>query len=203
MIGGLILAAGGSSRFGAPKQLAELDGRPLIDHAVGAMLAVPAIGRVVVTLGANAERIAAEDRLENAEIVEVLDWEEGIAASLRAGVLSLESCDSVVITLADQPFVTAELISTVLEEAGDSLPSARATFGGKPGHPVVISSELFAGIGDLRGDDGARDLLEDEGCRHVEIGIDAAGFDIDTTDDLETARRESPGAGKERDEARA
>jgi len=203
MTGGLILAAGGSSRFGAPKQLAEFDGRPLIDHAVAAMLAVPAIDRVVVTLGANAARIADEAQLETVEIVEVPDWEEGIAASLRAGVMRLESCDSVVIALADQPFVTAELISTVLGSAGDSAPAARATYGGKPGHPVVIASDLFAAVGDLRGDDGARDLLEEAGCRHVEVETAAASFDIDTRDDLETARRESAGAGKERDEARA
>ena len=59
MIGGVVLAAGGASRFGSPKQLAELDGRPLLQHAVDAMLAVPAIDPVVVVLGAEAERVRA------------------------------------------------------------------------------------------------------------------------------------------------
>ena len=59
MIGGVVLAAGGASRFGSPKQLAELDERPLLQHAVDAMLAVPAIDPVVVVLGAEAERVRA------------------------------------------------------------------------------------------------------------------------------------------------
>jgi CTP:molybdopterin cytidylyltransferase MocA len=57
LIGGVVLAAGGASRFGSSKQLAELDGMPLLQHAVDAILAVPAIDPVVVVLGAQAERV--------------------------------------------------------------------------------------------------------------------------------------------------
>ena len=60
MTGGLVLAAGGSSRFGSPKQLAEVDGRPLLQHAVEAVAAVEAVDDVVVVLGADAESVASK-----------------------------------------------------------------------------------------------------------------------------------------------
>ena len=69
MIAGLVLAAGGARRFGSPKQLAELDGVPLLQHAIDAMLAVPSLDRVVVVLGAVAEEIAAAVKFASAEPV--------------------------------------------------------------------------------------------------------------------------------------
>ena len=58
MIGGIVLAAGAGTRFGSSKQLAELDGRPLLEHSVRAMTASP-VGRVLVILGSDAEDVAA------------------------------------------------------------------------------------------------------------------------------------------------
>jgi len=195
--GGLILAAGRGSRFGSPKQLADLGGQPLIAHAADAMLALPQVQPVVVAVGANAERVAGDACLEGVEILNVPDWEEGIAASLRAGIARLDASDSVVVTLADQPFVTPQLIHRVLDHSNGSGLPARATFEGAPGHPVVIRRELFAGVKELQGDDGARDLLEAAGCVHVECAHLASGLDVDTTEDLKRARRESAAAGKE------
>jgi molybdenum cofactor cytidylyltransferase len=189
MIGGLVLAAGGSSRFGdEPKQLAELDGRPLLEHALAVFESVAAIDRVVVVLGADARRIQQEADLGAAEIVVAGDWQEGIAASLRAGVAALADADAIVVLLADQPHVTAAAVETVLAEAGDA-PAVRAAYGGKPGHPVLIRRELYGEIAELRGDAGARDLLEEHGVRTVECDSLASGYDIDTREDLEGAKR--------------
>ena len=85
MIGGVVLAAGGASRFGSPKQLAELDGVPLLQHAIDAMLGVPAIDPVVVVLGAEAERVRAAVDLGEALSVVCDRWADGMAASLRCG----------------------------------------------------------------------------------------------------------------------
>ena len=84
MIAGVVLAAGGASRFGSPKQLAELDGVPLLQHAIDAMLAVPSLDRVVVVLGSFAEEIAAAVKFASAEPVVCPAWAEGMAASLRS-----------------------------------------------------------------------------------------------------------------------
>jgi molybdenum cofactor cytidylyltransferase len=190
VIGGLILAAGEGSRFGGSKQLAELEGRPLIEHAIEAMISVPAIRPVVVALGANADEVAASAGLDEVSVVKVEGWKEGIAASLRAGVNRLRECDAIVITLGDQPFVTSAMIESVMAfESEIGVGAARATFGGAPGHPVLVKRNLFSTILELSGDDGARDALEAAGCRHIECGEIARGLDVDTAEDLEQAQR--------------
>ncbi len=185
MIAGVVLAAGEGSRFGGPKQLAELRGTALVDHAVETMLCVPAIERVVVVLGAEAELVREGARLEGADVVVAADWREGMAASLRAGVAACAEAEAVLITLADQPLITPQVIAAVLDLAGARLPAARATYGGAPGHPVLIKRELFAAVAELHGERGARDLLERAGARTLECGHLASAHDVDTRDDLE------------------
>lgn len=188
VIGGLVLAGGEGRRFGAPKQLAELDGRPLVEHSTGALLAVPALERVVVVLGASADEIAARVELGRAEVAICEAWAEGISASLRAGVETLGDAEAVVVTLGDQPLVTPQAIAAVLDELGAPAPAARATYGGRPGHPVLIKRELFDAVRGLRGDGGARDLLAAAGVREVECGHLARPDDVDTPGDLEAIR---------------
>jgi molybdenum cofactor cytidylyltransferase len=188
LIGGVVLAAGEGRRFGDRKQLAELDGRPLLEHAIGAMLAVPALERVVVVLGAGAEEIAGRVELGRAEVVVCEGWDEGIAASLRAGVDALADAQAVVVTLGDQPLVTPQAIAAVLDEFNAPAPAARATYGGRPGHPVLIKRELFDGVRRLRGDAGARDFLVATGVREVECGRLSRPDDVDTREDLRAVR---------------
>ena len=188
MIGGLVLAAGGGSRFGGGKLAAELDGRPLLDHATDAMRAAPAIGRLAVVLGAGAEELRRVADLAGAEVVVCEGWDEGIAASLRAGFEALGDCDAIVLTLGDQPFVTPEAIELVAAEAGGPAPAARAVYDGRPGHPVLIRRELYPRIAELRGDAGARDLLAAAGAREIECAQLCPADDVDTPGDLEAAR---------------
>ncbi|MDP9346656.1 MAG: nucleotidyltransferase family protein [Actinomycetota bacterium] len=181
MIGGVVLAAGGSARFGSPKQLADLGGRPLLQHAVDAMLGVPAIEDVVVVLGANADAIEAAVDPGRARLVLCTDWHRGQAASLRCGLSALCGHAPVVVVLGDGPHVTPELITAVLQRAGDG--SARATFDGRPGHPVVLGRSELARAGELAGDAGFRDLLDS--ARTFEASHLADPHDIDTPQDLE------------------
>jgi molybdenum cofactor cytidylyltransferase len=184
VIAGIVLAAGGSSRFGSPKQLAELRGRPLLEHALDSIRGVPAVDPIVVVLGAEAERIRAAIDLDDLEVVVTADWPEGIAASLRAGVAAASGADAVVIVLGDQPLITPQVIAAVLDRFDTPQPAARATFGGAPGHPVLIKRSLFADVARLRGDAGARDLLEARGVATVECGHLASAHDVDTPRDL-------------------
>ena len=80
MIAGIVLAAGSGSRFGGTKQLAQLDGIPLLEHALRAIEAVRAIDRIVVVLGARADEILAGIDFGAAEPVVCADWKEGQAA---------------------------------------------------------------------------------------------------------------------------
>lgn len=189
MIGGIVLAAGGASRFGGRKQLADLRGKPLIEHAVGALRSMPEVERVAVVLGAEAEAIRSGADLGGAELVLAEDWEEGISASLRAGVRALAETEAVLVTLADQPFVGPEVLRAILEHRDTPAPAARATYGGAPGHPVLIKRVLYPEVNRLHGDLGARDLLAAHGATEVECGQLARPDDVDTQDDLERLRR--------------
>jgi molybdenum cofactor cytidylyltransferase len=182
-IGGLILAAGEGRRFGGTKQLAELRGRPLLEHVLAAMTGVSP--RVVV-LGHAADEIRAGVDLHGASVVVSEDWAEGQAASLRAGLAALAGADAVVVVLGDQPGITAEAVAAIVAAAGDE-DAVRATYGGAPGHPVLLRRPLLERANELRGDTGFRDLLEDATVREVEIGELADPADIDTREEL--ARR--------------
>ncbi len=189
MIGGVILAAGAGRRFGGPKQLAPLAGRPLLEHVIASMVAVPALERSIVVLGAYADEIAKGVDFRDAEPVLCHGWEEGMAASLRCGIEALAGADAVVVTLGDQPFITPRAIEAVLDGIASRAAATRATYAGAPGHPVLIKRALFPAIAELRGDVGARQVLDAVGVRECELGHLGRADDIDTPEQLEALIR--------------
>ena len=191
MIGGLILAAGKGSRFGGYKQLAPLDGRPLLEHAVRAMIASP-VGRVVVVLGAGAEHVIAQVDLHGAEPIVCERWEEGQSASLAFGLGDLSECDAVVVTLGDLPNLSTNAIRRVIAARGPGVEAVRATYAGEPGHPVLLERELFERLRDVSGDHGARNLLLSVSPREVPCDDLGGGEDVDTPAQLDTLRAGGP-----------
>jgi CTP:molybdopterin cytidylyltransferase MocA len=186
LIAGLILAAGAGTRFGdEPKQLAELHGRPLLEYAIGAQCAVPDLERIVVVLGSHADRVLEQVELDRAEPIICEDWSSGQAASLRAGLAALASAEKVVVTLGDAPLITSAVIARFAAEPGGT----RATYDGRPGHPVVLGARQIRALSSLAGDRGARDLLRDG--HTIECGELCSGRDVNTPDDLEAIRHEA------------
>ena len=183
-IGGIVLAAGEGKRFGGIKQVARLDGRPLLEHAVRAMLSVPSISPVVVVLGAHAGEIQAAVDFSVADVVVCDQWAAGQSASLQAGVAALGEVEAAVITLGDQPFISAEVIAGVLDHRGRHL-AVRATYDGAPGHPVLLERRLLDHVSELDGDAGARTLLEGDHVYTWEVGRLCDPTDIDTPERLQ------------------
>jgi molybdenum cofactor cytidylyltransferase len=191
LIGGIVLAAGGASRFGSPKQLAELDGLPLLQHAVDAMLAVPAISPIVVVLGAEAQRVRAAVDLGEARSVVCEEWADGMAASLRCGVEAVGDRDWVIVTLGDQPRVTPQVIAAVMDHAASApagTVAVRASYDGAPGHPVALGRAMLPRVAQLSGDAGARDLLGGADVVAFEAARLCDPADVDTPEELEALR---------------
>jgi CTP:molybdopterin cytidylyltransferase MocA len=185
---GLILAAGAGTRFGdAPKQLADLHGRPLLQWAVDAQNAVAAdvLDPLVVVLGARADEIRAAIDFGRATVVECPDWASGQAASLRCGLQALAGQSRIVVTLGDAPLVTPAVIAGFAAEP----PGTRALYAGRPGHPVVLGAEHITALAGQTGDRGAQALLGD--ARTIETGDLCSGRDVDTPEDLEEVRNEA------------
>jgi CTP:molybdopterin cytidylyltransferase MocA len=171
---GVLLAAGAGKRYGMPKVLAE---RGEWLRAAVAALADGGCDDVVVVLGA-----AVVDVPAPARAVVAADWATGLSASLRAGLAAVPTADFAVIHTVDTPDIGADVVRRVLDGARSASSGlARACYGQRPGHPVVVARrhwpELLAG---LRGDRGAGPFLRD---RTDVVAVDCAdlatGVDID------------------------
>lgn len=193
MISGIILAAGRSARLGTPKQLLELDGRPLLQHVVDAA-EKGGLDEVIVVLGHEADRISAALRLSpGLRVVVNPSFLEGQSTSLRAGLGATDPASTAaVVLLGDQPRLTAAMIRKVVESfQRDDRPIARAVFGGVAGHPVVLARSEWAMLDSLQGDVGARAFMDavDE-VNLVDMGAEPLE-DVDTWEQYERVRQTS------------
>ncbi|WP_166020670.1 nucleotidyltransferase family protein [Streptomyces chilikensis] len=198
-VAGLLLAAGGGRRLGGrPKALLEHRGALLVERAAEALRA-GGCGRVHVVLGAGADRVRARARLPGCVLVDSPHWEQGMGASLRAGLASLAGTGAraALVLLVDQPGIGERAVRRVLEaglaEGPSALPGALvlAEYAGARGHPVLFGRAHWAGIAArAEGDQGARAYLRE---REAEVApVDCADVadphDIDTEADLARLR---------------
>ncbi|MDP2773610.1 MAG: NTP transferase domain-containing protein [Nocardioides sp.] len=178
---GLLLAAGAGSRLGTPKALVHDATGSWLARATQA-LREGGCDDVTVVLGAAAdEALSLLDGL-GVDVVIAGDWADGMSASLLAGLRSLPAAaDAAVVLLVDLPDVTAEVVRRVVAAGAGPDDLARATFEGRPGHPVLLGRDHWAGVtATAAGDRGARDYLARTDVRLVECGDLATGVDVDT-----------------------
>jgi molybdenum cofactor cytidylyltransferase len=181
----IVLAAGASTRFGSAKQLARVAGRPLL-HTAMARAADVAGSAVTVVLGARAAQLSPLLTHSQASVVINRDWREGMASSIRAGVARLPaSCTAVLLMLVDQAAVTAEdleRLASAWRRQPDYIVAAR--YGMTTGVPAIFPRSVFPDLASLRGDVGARVLLQRNPDRVVRVPMASAAIDIDTPEDL-------------------
>lgn len=185
--GAIILAAGPSSRMGTPKQLLRFEGKPLVVRAVEAALAGSA-WPVVVVLGANAEAVRPVLARLPVLVAENPAWPEGMAASLRTGVITLgqfsRSLDAALIAVCDQPAFSAEVIARLLaaqRETGRSI--VAASYSGRRGVPALFLHEHFSTLTALTGEEGARALLNEDSGKVAAVDLPELALDVDTPSD--------------------
>lgn len=181
----VVLAAGASTRFGSPKQLVRLAGRPLLHTAVTRAAEV-AGNALIVVLGAGATELAPLLKHSPGSIVVNQDWREGIASSIRAAVARLPpTCAGVMLVLADQATVSADDLKR-LAGTWRKQPQyiAAALYEGVCGVPAIFPRSTFRELAQLRGDTGARVLLRRNADRIVRVPMPSAALDVDTPEDL-------------------
>jgi molybdenum cofactor cytidylyltransferase/nicotine blue oxidoreductase len=184
-VAGLLLAAGGGRRIGAPKALLRHDGQLLVERACQ-VLRDAGCDPIVVVLGAAAQRVQEEADLDGATVVVNPAWTTGLGSSLRAGLAALTDtpAEAVAVLLVDTPGVTGEAVRRV---AALPYPQALvcATYGGRRSHPMLFGRAHWSGISTLaKVDVGARPYLLAHASEVLEVGCDAVSSDddIDTPD---------------------
>lgn len=180
----LILAAGASTRLGQPKQLVTLGGRPALHRVIAS--AAELNRPITVVVGARAPELSRLLAQSPVSVVVNRHWEEGLASSLRAGIAALPpGCEAVLVLLGDQVAVTGDdLKKLVAAWRGEPSLLAAAAYDGHAGVPAIFPHICFGELNELRGDRGARTVLERNSYRVVRVPMPNAALDLDTPEDL-------------------
>ncbi len=179
---GVLLAAGAGSRMGMPKALVhDDDGRSWLATGVRT-LRRGGCERVTVVLGAEAEEAVRLLEGLGVDVVIASDWADGMSASLRAGLRALPAdAGAAVVLLVDLPDVTADVVRRVVAAGAEPTALRRASFEGRPGHPVLLGRDHWDGVlAESAGDEGARSYLATRVVDLVECGDLATGHDVDS-----------------------
>jgi len=189
---GIILAAGESRRFGSSKQMEKLNGKPILNWVLEASLNSD-LDKTILVLGHDHEKILPRlNHLQDNTKLQIEinpAYNEGMSSSLRLGLSkTMEDFPAAMFILGDQPMITVRLINLLLgkfaeNEMGICVPS----FKGKRKNPVIMSKKYYKELMDIRGDKGARKIIDSnlQDVLFVEIDDNMAFIDVDTKEDLE------------------
>jgi molybdenum cofactor cytidylyltransferase len=183
----IMLAAGASTRLGEPKQLLTFKGRTLLEISLAAACASEA-HPVIVVLGANAELLSGGIDGYDVHTIINMDWQEGLASSIRAGLKALleiiPSVNSALLMLCDQPMVTASLLNELISAHQRSgLPIVSCGYADTYGPPTLFQQRLFAELLALKGDVGAKRVLHQHRSEVELIAFPDGALDIDSRED--------------------
>jgi len=198
-VGVVLLAAGGSSRLGRPKQLVLHQGKTLMRRAAEAAVAAEC-GPVVVVLGAQREAVASELTGLPVRIVEHPEWSAGPGGSLVAGVRALTAgdaaaggaapaVDAVLVMLCDQLRVDSAHLRALVEawrRTGAAV--VASAYEETRGVPALFSRAVFPELGALGPEQGARGVIAREPSRVMEVPLPGGSEDVDTAADLARLR---------------
>jgi molybdenum cofactor cytidylyltransferase len=187
-VGAIILAAGGSGRFGRPKQLLAFQGESLVRRAVRAVIAQCSCVVVVVgDLGGEIENDLGES---SAMIVSNADWRRGLGTSIHCGLrhllASVPDLEAVVIAACDQPFVEPSTIAALITERERSgKPIVASSYANTLGIPALFDRSCFDALFALPDESGAKTIIESRRDDVASIEFEQGAIDIDTPADFE------------------
>ncbi|MCP5043946.1 MAG: nucleotidyltransferase family protein [bacterium] len=187
-VAALILAAGGATRMRSPKALLPWGDSTLVRHCAQVALESKC-SEVVAVVGEQARAIEGALAGLDVTILPHPGWREGMGSSIAAGIQSLgEHVAGALIVLCDQPFVTPQLLDSLISchlEQGRALAACR--YRDTLGPPAFFARVMFERLCDLAGDRGAKALLEAEGASVAIVDFSRGAFDIDSPEDYDRA----------------
>jgi molybdenum cofactor cytidylyltransferase len=184
-VSGLVLAAGGSSRLGQPKQLLPYRGATLLDAVLDTARACPFDQRVVALGGASPD-VRSGVTLDGFDVVVNDGFGAGCSSSIAAAMAALDPrCEVLVLMLGDQPGVGASTVRELLAGRGEA-PLAVCRYADGRGHPFAFGAPAFGDLRALHGDKAVWKLLEQRAAEVVEVPVDGpVPRDVDTWEDYE------------------
>ena len=185
----ILLAAGQSARLGKPKQLLNYKGKTLLAHSLQIAIETQ-LQPIVTVLGANLDTLKQSIEPTNTNIVINQEWSEGMASSIRCGIEELlkiaPSIAGVIIMVCDQPYVTAKLLTDLVEKHEDSSkPIIASRYNNNIGTPALFDKTIFALLLSLKGDSGAKKIMKSNPDWVETVNFPFGEIDIDTSLDYE------------------
>jgi molybdenum cofactor cytidylyltransferase len=180
----VVLAAGASTRLGTPKQLLPYNGITLIRRTIETALLVKAHS-VHVVFGYEADNMKSEISELPVDVIVNPHWQNGISTSIRTGIQSLDpNIDAAIIILCDQPKLSTDILNTLINTyASTRAPIVTCKYAGTVGVPTLYDRRIFTELLALRGDHGAKPIIERYASERIEIDFLGGEVDIDTIDD--------------------
>lgn len=185
----LVIAAGQSKRLGRPKQLLELEGEYLINRLIRTIEAAGPVP-IVLVLGAHADLIREKLAPSTAVIVQNQNWQTGMAGSINTGLEFIQqeysSADAVMIVVCDQPYLKTSHIISLLdlqEQTGKAI--VASYYDGIMGTPALFHKGYFDALLQLKGDSGAKKIVQQYPEEVASFTFDEASIDIDTEEDYQ------------------
>lgn len=192
-VGAVLLAAGGSTRFGRPKQLLEWQGRPLVAH-VADIIWMAGLSPIVV-VGAEADAVTEALEGRPVQILRNYRWQEGMSSSVHAGLAALPPSTKAALFLqVDQPYITPHLLQSLVQRWRESSPALVVpTWKGRRGSPVLFDRALFPELGGVTGDVGGRMIIDEHAEETATLDVDDPLLlaDMDRPADYERLRAAS------------
>jgi molybdenum cofactor cytidylyltransferase len=184
----VILAAGASSRMGAPKQLLLVDGKTLIKRICDTAMDT-SCHPIVTVLGANRNLIRKETERMPITVIDNPQWENGMSSSIKMGLagayMTEKAIEAAIFLTVDMPYVSAELINKMIEkaESDEKIEIVACKYDGQIGVPVLFKRSIFTDLLELTGDEGAKKVVIKNKDKTVFIDFPEGKLDLDTIDE--------------------
>jgi molybdenum cofactor cytidylyltransferase len=186
LIVAIVLAAGLSTRMGRPKQTLPVSGKSMLERVLETFRQTK-VDKVVVVIGANEREVRDKVRFEKERVIVNSEFAKGMSGSLRLGLAAAgNDADAVIVALADQPLLKATTVDRLIEEHLNSKASIiMPVYNGRRGNPVLFDRSLFPQILKVRGDVGAKSVVEKNKAVVLEVNVPDEGVlvDVDTLED--------------------